>query len=95
MLSEGITSGKPVYALYPDDHPSDAGSLKATFVKRHVEARHIRRVHVSQLGSVDFEADRADYFKLITGDATKETVEHMLAIINRSQDESVSSSSHP
>jgi mitochondrial fission protein ELM1 len=85
MLSEGIASGKPVYAVLPKkiDYRGAEDGVYVRFVEQNEASRRIRRVHISAVGQIDLVHDVSSYFNVVTADVMEETVERLLDLLRR------------
>jgi hypothetical protein len=85
MMSEGIASGKPVYALLPatfDDRGEGPG-FHTVFVARNESDRRLRRVKIAGMASIDLAGDLAGYFKVIAADVMDSMAARLVELLNR------------
>jgi mitochondrial fission protein ELM1 len=85
MMSEGIASGKPVYALLPvnfDDRGEGPG-FHTAFVAQNESGQRLRRVNIAEVGGIDLAGDVSTYFKVFTTDLMENMTEQLVEMLNR------------
>jgi uncharacterized protein len=85
MMSEGLASGKPVYALLPanfDDRGEGPG-FHTAFVAQNVGDRRLRRVNIAELASIDLAGDVSSYFEVMMIDVMEEIAERLIELLSR------------
>jgi hypothetical protein len=81
MISEGVASGKPLYALLPDKIPGEG--FHTSFVNQHEEGQHLRRVRIASMGTIDLAGDVSSYFKGLSADVMGEMTDRLIALLDR------------
>jgi hypothetical protein len=81
MISEGVASGKPVYALLPDESPGEGFHM--SFVTQHEEGQRLRRVRIASMAKIDLAGDVSCYFQGLTADVMGEMTNRLIALLDR------------